>query len=199
MSLALPMACDGDDHDHDHETEVISRVVLTFTPPGRDDPITAQFDDPDGDGGVSGTTDPITLLTGTVYTLDIDLLNALEEPPEAIDEEVEAEAEDHLILVLGSAVSGPASTSTSAVLEHAYADLESDYGDNATGADLPVGLRNTVTTVGTGSGDLRVTLRHLPELDGMPQKTGGIPDLAAMGQTLPGDADVDVTFAVTVQ
>jgi hypothetical protein len=206
LCISWVVACDdgeddGHDHDHDHdeETEVISRVVLTFTPEGGGAPVTAAFEDPDGDGGVSGTTDPITLPSATTYALGIQFLNGLVDPPEDIGEEVAGEAEDHMVLLLGSAVTGPASSSTSAVLEHAYADKESDYGDNATGADLPVGLKHTITTIGMGGGDLRVTLRHLPPVDGTVQKTEGIPEQAAMGAALPGDADVDVSFDVTVQ
>jgi hypothetical protein len=202
ISFALAIACDGgegDDHDHDHETEVISRVVLTFTPQAGGTAITAMFDDPDGDGGVSGMADAITLPTGTTFELDIELLNALVDPPEDISHEVEHEAEDHQVLVLGDAVSGPASMSATAVLEHAYADVESDYGENATGSDLPVGLHNTATTVGTGVGNLRIMLRHLPPIDGAVQKSEDIAELAAMDSPLPGEVDADVTFALTVQ
>lgn len=206
-SFVLVTACDdggdghddGHGHDHDEETEVISRVVLTFTPEGGGAAITAMFDDPDGDGGVSGTTDAITLPTGTTFTLDVAFINGLADPVVDITREIEGEAEDHQILVLGDAVSGPASASTAAVLEHVYADVESDYGANSVGADLPVGLRNTVTTVGTGSGELRVMLRHLPALGGEPQKTADVAELAAMDQPLPGEVDADVTFSLTVQ
>ncbi len=202
MWLVLAIACDvdGDDgHDHDGETEVISRVELTFTPQGGGTAITAMFDDPDGDGGVSGMADAITLPTGTTFELDVEFLNALVDPPVDISHEIEHEAEGHQVLVLGDAVSGPASMSASAVLEHAYADLESDYGDNATGSDLPVGLHNTATTVGTGSGTLRVMLRHMPTIDGAVQKSDDVAELAAMDRPLPGDVDADVTFALTVQ
>ena len=127
MSLSLA-ACsesegDGDDHgdhdDHDdddghHESEVISRITLTFTPDDGSADIVASFDDPDGDGGMSGTSEPITLTSGVTYTMTVQFLNAIEDPAEDITEEVREEAEEHLVLVYGDAVAGPASTGNAA-------------------------------------------------------------------------------------
>ena len=63
----------GADHDDGHddhgETEVLSTVELTFTPEGGGEPLVAKFEDPDGDGGVSGTADSITLAASTTYSL----------------------------------------------------------------------------------------------------------------------------------
>lgn len=201
LLLLLTIACTqgSPDRDHDEETEVISRLGLTFTAHDGGAAITAIFDDPDGDGGVSGMADAITLPNGVMFDLDVGFLNALVDPLVEITHEIEDEAEDHQVLVLGDAVRGPASSSSSALLEHAYADRESDYGDNATGTDLPVGLRNTVTTVSTGTGSLRVMLRHLPPIGGDVQKSDDVAELAAMGRPLPGEVDADVTFQLTVQ
>lgn len=201
VMLALVSACaaddDHDDHDHD-DNEVISRVELTFTPPGRGDVVVFAFTDPDGDGGMSGTAERVELAAGTTYTLDVRFVNELASPPEDITTEVEGEAEDHMIFVLGD-VMGPASTLAGALLQHAYADLESDYGDNAVGDDLPVGLKSTITTSTAGEGELRIMLRHLPELNGEPQKSGDLPAALAAGDDLPGSVDVDVTFDLVVQ
>ncbi len=103
-----------------------------------------------------------------------------------------------MLFILGD-VMGPASTLAGALLQHAYADLESDYGDNAVGEDLPVGLANTITTGTAGEGQLRVVLRHLPELNGEPQKSADLPAQLAAGADLPGSVDVDVTFELVVQ
>lgn len=192
------------DHGHSHgecgeETEVISRVVLTFTPDGGGTPVVAQFDDPDGDGGMSGVSDPITLAAGTTYTLGIEFFNGLETPAEDITAEVRAEAEEHLILIYGDGVMGPASTSAAALVTHSYADLESDYGMNAVGDDLVVGLSNTIVADAAGEAKLSVMLRHLPELNGAEQKGASLPADFAGGGALPGDVDVDVSFDLTVQ
>jgi hypothetical protein len=173
--------------DHDQDTEVISRVELTFTPVGGGDPLTFAFSDPDGDGGMSGTAERIELAAGTQYTLELRFSNDLADPAEDITADIEAEAEDHFVFILADAG-----------LTHAYADLESDYGSNAIGDDLPVGLVDTITTDAAGTGTLRVMLRHLPELNGQPQKTSDLPQQFLDGEDLPGSADVDVSFELTV-
>jgi hypothetical protein len=199
IALALcAAACETSDHDHDHdENEIISLVELTFTPTGGGAALVFEFSDPDGDGGVSGVSDRIDLAAGVEYTLAVRFVNSLAEPPEDITEEIEAEAEDHLVFVLGD-VAGPASTAPSALLTHAYADLESDYGANAVGDDLPVGLVNTITATDAGTGELRLILRHLPELNGQPQKSGDLPGELAAGRDLPGGVDVDISFDLVV-
>ena len=197
--LALISCEHGHDHDHNHnhENEVISRVVLTFTPTDGGAPLTFQFDDPDGDGGVSGTADRIDLTAGTEYTLALRFENGLEDPAEDLSGEIKEEAEEHFVFVLGD-VAGPASTPAQALVTHAYADRESDYGDNAVGDDLPVGLTHTINATLAGEGTLRIMLRHLPPLNDQPQKTGDLPADLAAGRDLPGSVDVDVSFELVV-
>lgn len=195
-----PEAGDDHDHDHDHEpTEVITTVTLRFTPEGGGETRVAEFSDPDGDGGMSGSSDPIALTEGIAYDLEIGFSNALVDPTEDITAEVAEEAEEHQVFIAGTSVDGPAVNDNSApVVMHEYADLESDYGDNAVGADLPLGLSNRVVAVAAGTGTFTVRLQHLPELNGNPQK---VPDLATQlrdGMLLPGDADARVTFDLTV-
>ena len=197
-------ACDsggGDDHGHDHdhedENEIISRVELTFTPAGGGAPLVFAFNDLDGDGGASGTADRIELAAGVEYALAVRFINSYAEPAEDITDEIGAEAEEHMIFVTGD-VAGPASSASPGLLTHAYADRESDYGENAVGDDLPVGLANTVTSAAAGTGELRITLRHLPPLNDIPQKTADIPADLAAGRDLPGSVDADITFELVV-
>lgn len=186
-----------DDHGHDHETEVITTITVTFTPASGGAAVSASFRDADGDGGMSGTTDPLVLAPTTAYTMTVSLLNELENPAEDITEEIREEALDHQFFFLGSAVSGPATgTLPEAILEHAYTDTESDYVGSG---DLPVGITNAMTTRAAGTGELRLVLRHLPELNGERQKVAGLAEDLAAGEALPGDVDVDVTYDVTVQ
>lgn len=180
-------------------TEVISRVELSFSPVAGGAEQTFSFSDPDGDGGASGTAERITLAPSTEYALAIAFVDDLVDPPEDVTEEIREEAEDHLVFVLGDAVSGPASASPSAFVEHAYADVESDYTDDSKGGDLPVGLANTLVTDAPGMGTLRVVLRHLPDLNETPQKAADLPERLAAGEELPGDVDVDVSFPLLVQ
>lgn len=159
------------------EEEVISRVTLTFTP-AMGSPITAVFNDPDGEGGMAPTIDPITLMNGETYTLELMFENALETPAEDITEEIREEAEEHQVFFLGSAVG--------AQVMVAYADVESDYAMNS-GEDLPVGIRATVTTAATGSGVFNVILAHQPGV-----KT-------ATSDQDSGSQDVNIDFQLTVQ
>ena len=189
-----------DDHgedtdDHNHEEELITTVTLTFTSDTADT-VTASFRDPDGDGGMSGTTETITLAANTTYTMTIELLNELED--EDITEEIREEAEEHQFLLFGTAVAGPASMG-SGLLTHAYADVESYYTDNAVGDDLPVGLSNTITTSDAGMGELDLMLRHLPPINDAPQKAPGLAEDFGAGGTPPGDTDVNVKFDVVVE
>jgi hypothetical protein len=193
------VACSDPDAGGGEVPEQITRVELTFTPEGGGAAVTAAFNDPDGDGGASGMSEPIALAAGTTYALALSFANELFDPPEDVTAEIEAEAEAHLVLLYGDAVAGPATGVTDALLQHAYADVESDYGGNAVGDDLPVGLANTITTMDAGTGTLRVMLRHMPELNGQPQKESGAAERFAAGETLPGDVDADVEFAVSVQ
>ena len=200
LMSALLVSCDGldhdHDHDHDHENEIISRVVLTFTPEGGE-ALSFSFDDPDGDGGASGVAERIELVEGTTYALALTFENALIDPPADITADIEEEAEDHLVLLTGD-LSGPASASMMSLLTQAYADLESDYGANAVGDDLPLGLAHTITATSAGTGELRLILRHLPPVNGEAQKSASLPADLAAGRDLPGSVDVDLTFELVV-
>jgi hypothetical protein len=200
LACLLLGACGpGEDPDPSNGTEIISRVELSFVPSGGGEPLVFAFSDPDGDGGVSGTAEAITLAAGTEYALQIRLANELADPPIDIGAEIEDEAEEHMFFVLGEGVGGPASDSAAPLVFHEYADLESDYGENAVGEDLPVGLANTISAEQTGTSSLRVMLRHLPELNGEPQKSADLPSRLAAGEALPGRVDVDVSFELTVE
>ncbi|GEM_PF-511206 len=197
--LALAWMWSGCESTESNETELISRVELTFTPTEGGTLVVASFSDPDGDGGVSGTKDPIVLTLETQYTLEIRLLNELADPVEDVTADIRDEAEDHLFLIAGDGVQGPASNSGAALVMHMYADRESDYTTNAVGDDLPVGLSNTITAVRAGDAKFVVMLRHLPEQNGEPQKTADLPQRFANGDALAGNVDVDVTFELSVR
>ena len=184
----------GEDAGDHHEQEVITTVTLTFAPVAGGTPVVAAFNDPDGDGGQAPTIDAITLSNGTNYDLAVTFSNRLKSPPEDITEEIEDEGDEHQLFFTGSAVQGPATGSNAAaVVSHVYADQDGD------GLDL--GLENTITTLMTGSGQLTVTLQHLPPVNSTPVKVATLAaDVASSGLgALPGDADASVTFDLSVQ
>lgn len=193
MSISL-VACGGDDDDtgEGNENEVITTVTLEFAPQGGGAVVTAEWNDPDGDGGSAPTIDPIVLAAGTTYALAVGFENRLENPPEVITEEVADESDEHQIFFTGSAVDGPASDEPGAPLTQSYSDED--------GNGLPIGLENTVVAA-AGTGELTVTLRHLPPVNGTAVKTA---ELAAEVEEsgfgdLGGSTDAQVAFMVTVE
>ncbi len=188
-ALTALAACGGDGHTHNEE-EVITTVMLAFTPAGGGTAVTAEFDDADGDGGQAPTVDPVNLSAGS-FTLAVRFQNRLEDPAEEITTEVADESDQHQLFFTGTAVDGPASSSPGAALTHAYADTDVN--------GLPIGLANTITAV-AGTGTLIVTLRHMPPVNDQPIKTANAADLVKTGgfASIGGENDAQVTFAVTV-
>lgn len=190
--LLLTSGC-GDDHGHDHdEGEVITSVLLSFMPVVGGAPVNAAFRDLDGDGGAAPTIDPISLAAGT-YRLSVRFQNELESPAEEITEEVRDEGDEHQVFFTGTAVDGPASAQPTAPLAHTYADMD--------GAGLPIGLSNMVTARTAGTGQLTVTLMHMPPAGGNAVKTSNSATaVRTNGLTAAGGSvDVNVTFPTTVR
>jgi hypothetical protein len=184
--LMLP-AC-SDDGGSTNPEEVITTVILTFTP-ASGNPVTATFNDPDGDGGAAPTVDPIDLTAGN-YTLTVQFQNRLASPQEDITEEVRDEEDFHLLLFTGSAIVGPATNNTTGPLTQAYGDMD--------GNGYPVGLTSMIMAR-TGTGQLTVTLRHMPPEE-PPVKAADTVMLVKSGgvDSIGGSTDVQVTFNVTV-
>jgi len=191
LSLLATGACGHDDHGDHSENEVITTVTLSFTPSGGGAAQTFTANDPDGDGGDPPTVDDIALTVGA-YDLTVTFANGLENPPEDITVEISDEDDEHQIFFTGSAVNGPAANNTGAALGHTYADQDGDGN--------PVGLANTIDAV-AGTGDLVVTLRHVPPVSGAPTKTATLAAEVSSGgfNSIGGSSDANVTFSVTVQ
>ncbi|MDG1480659.1 MAG: type 1 periplasmic binding fold superfamily protein [Myxococcota bacterium] len=194
--LLLVSACadvEENDHDHhDHEHEVMTTVVMTFTSLEDDSVVEYVWADPENDG--SPVIDDVVLLDATTYDMSVSFLNELEDPAEDITPEIYDESDEHQVFLTGSAVQGPATGSNAdAILEHAYADEDDD--------GLVVGLDNTITTLAVGSGELTVTLRHMPPESDQAVKVDGLAeDVAAGGFSAIGGAnDVQVTFNTVVE
>ncbi len=191
LALATLAAACSDDGGTTNAEEVINTITLTFTP-ATGAPRVAVWNDADGDGGAAPTIDSIGLLAGTTYATTVRFQNTLEAPPEEITDEVRDEGDQHQVFFTGTAVNGPASNQPTAALTHTYGDV--DVGG------LPIGLTNTIVVASGAGGDLVLTLRHLPPVNGTPVKTAA----AAMtvrdsGFTaLGGENDAQVTFPVAI-
>jgi hypothetical protein len=196
LLLALP-ACsdvdnDGDEHGHHHDQEVITTVVLSFTANDDSDPI--DFTWSDAEDNANPTIDDIVLQDANDYTMSVSFLNELEDPTEDLTPEIADEDDEHQVFFTGSAVDGPATESNAnAVVEHTYAD------EHVNG--MPLGLDNDIITLGTGSGEITVTLRHMPFESGNAIKTAGAASDVASGgfAAIGGDNDVQITFPISVE
>lgn len=195
LALLFSAACadvKGDDHDHDHENEVITTVVLSFAPQGGGDTLEFRWADPEDDG--DPVIDDIVLLDADDYDLSVAFLNELEDPAEDLTEEIADEKEEHQLFFTGAAVQSAATgPDASAIVEISYADQDAD--------GLPVGLDNTVTTMAVGSGELLLTLRHLPPESGEAVKVADLAETVASSGfgAIGGDNDVEVRFPLEVQ
>lgn len=187
--LSALAACGHDGGKGPTEGELITTVVLQWTAEGETQSFV--FDDPDGDGGDPPVAvDPIELPAGA-YDVQVLFENRLVSPAENITEEVADEASEHQVFFTGSAVNGPASDNPGATLVHSYED------EDALG--LPIGLTNQVMAT-AGSGELVITLRHLPELAGGAQKNAETAAEVKDGgfSAIGGTSDVQVRFPVTI-
>ena len=139
-------ACNNDDDVTTpvNEEEVITTVIVTLT--GGGETITLQSKDLDG---ADGPNDPVVsvdgnLVAGTTYLGTTSFLNELANPMEDITEEVEEEGTDHQIFYqLGSTLG----TIT-------YDDVDANGN--------PIGIDFTLVAGTASTGDLIVTLKHLP-------------------------------------
>jgi hypothetical protein len=190
MSFVFVAGC-SDDGGTINSQEVISNVTLTFRP-ASGNAVVAVWNDPDGDGGAAPTIDTIGLQAGSVYTLEVAFKNTLESPPEDITVEIADEATEHQVFFTGSAVSGPASASVGAAVSHSYADVDVN--------GLPIGLHNSVQVGAGAAGELTVTLRHLPPVNGTATKTATLATMVRDGgfAAIGGETDAQVTFPVAI-
>jgi hypothetical protein len=187
LASGLLAACSDDTVN---PPEVITTVQLAFAP-ATGTPVTAEFDDPDGDGGNPGTSQPVNLANNATYTLTVKFLNRLAMPEEDITVEIRDEGFQHQLFFTGTAVNGPATNNPSAPLTQGYTDMDMN--------GLPLGLTNSIMAK-TGTGTMTVTLRHMPPEEppakaadsAMQVKTGGF-------DAIGGSTDAQVDFMVTVQ
>jgi len=168
----------------ENEEEIITDVVLTWTPTAGGDPIIARAQDPDGEGPLDlEILDDIELLESTQYTLRITLANSIE--GEDITEEIMEEDDEHMFFF----------AFTDEVFSSPAGDGNADNRDDPINYNdmdengLPVGLStNWETECGdeAATGTIRVVLKHQP---GIKSATSTIND---------GGTDVDLTWTVNV-
>ncbi len=174
------------------EQELITTVQLGFTTVGGAPPIDATWSDADLDG--TPEVSPAVLAAGEGYQLTVAFFDEASNPVVDITAEVEAEGDEHQVFLTGTGVQSP---STGAV-EGALLDIA--YADTDAGA-LPLGLLHEVGSLAVGSGEIVVTLQHLPPQDGVAVKVAGLEGVVATDGlgTLPGETDVSVAIPFEVR
>jgi len=167
LGAFLFTACDkDDDHNHD-EQELITTVKLTFTEVGGGS-TTFTVKDLDGDGGNPPVADEIKLKANTAYTIGVEFLDESGDHTHDITEEVKEEADEHLVCF----------TATGALTSPIIGDVD--------GGGKPLGLESAITTGEASTGNLKVSLKHLP-------------NKSATDPCATGETDVEVTFPVTIE
>lgn len=186
--LVALTSCDDEDPVKENVPELITKVILTFTPPGAGAGIVVTATDPDGEGVQDLIVDgPINLGIATTYSLKIDLVNGLASPTSAaydIDVEVQEEADEHMFFFAW----------TDDLFEdpsgNGNVDSRSDdvnYSDEDS-QGRPLGLTTTWRSVpAAATGTFKVILKHQPAL-----KSG-------ISTSADGETDLDITFNVNVQ
>ncbi len=188
LGLAFVVSCSDDDEpdpgNGNEEEEVISRVVLTFTPDNGEEAVTATWLDADGEGGANPTIDEIDLEEGVTYTLTMTLANTLGTEDEDITAEIDREADEHMFFFsfTEGIFSDPAGNGN---LDNRADPI--NYNDQDAN-NLPLGL-STTWTAGEHTetpGEFNVVLKHQPDL-----KT-------ADSDATVGGTDVDITFPIEI-
>ena len=168
----LTLASCSNDDSPVNEEEVITTVTTTLTGGGQ--VITLTSRDLDGDGPNAPTvTVSGNLTANTTYAGEVSFLNETVNPAEDITVEVEEEGVDHQVFYQLPTALGTV----------AYTDLDLN--------GKPIGLAFTLTTGNAGTGNLTVTLRHLPNKSATGVAAGDITNAG-------GATDALVTYPVTV-
>jgi hypothetical protein len=139
---ATLIGCKKDDGPDD-ENELITTVLLTFTPAGGGASSTFAWRDIDMSGNPE--IEAISLSASTVYTLSIEVLDETKTPAEDITEEIAEEDDEHQIFYFSN---------PGGLLTLEYQDEDA--------AGLPVGLNMRAVASAAGSGTLRAVLKHAP-------------------------------------
>jgi Trk K+ transport system NAD-binding subunit len=168
----------------ENEEEIITDVVLTFTPVDGGTPITATAQDPDGEGPLDlQIVNDIELVESTEYMMSITLTNSIE--GEDITEEIMEEDDEHMFFFAftDEVFTSPAGDGN--VDNRPDPVNYNDFDEN----NLPVGLSTSWETEcgdEAATGTLRVILKHQPDIK---STTSTVDD---------GGTDVDLTWTVNV-
>ena len=190
--LLFTSCADDDVPPEENEEETITDVTLTFTPT-TGAPVTATWEDADGEGASDPVLTPITLAVNTTYILTIDLVNAIDpDDPESIAEEVREEAKEHMFFFewtdeLFSDPTGDGNLGAGNRADPVNYEDDDDDPNDPNDEVFPLGLETIWTTGDAATGTFRVVLKHQPDIK------------SATSDTTIGESDVDIIWEATVQ
>ena len=155
----------------ENESEVMTTFKLTFVDSEGISPmVTAEYRDPDRDGGNSAVRfDTIKLLSNKTYLVEVLILDETKNPVDTTSKEVLKEANDHLFFYTHSGVN-----ETITIIDR----------DTHASTPLPIGLQTKWKTMAASTGTTSIVLRHQP----------GVKD----GMYAPGETDIDLTFSTKI-
>jgi hypothetical protein len=168
-SIMLITSCTKEDSN---DEELITTLTYKLTPVGGGSAVTLSFRDIDGDGGNAPVISVSPLKSNTVYNGELTILNESKSPLDDITIEIRAEDKEHQFFF------------ESSTIKVEYTDKD--------GNNNPVGLTSKLTTTTSGSGKLKITLRHEPNKTASGVKDGKIANAG-------GETDIEVEFNITVQ
>lgn len=174
-SLLSFSACkDDEDPEPDHEHDAITTVTLTLTPANGGPAVTATWEDLDGPGGNAPEVDELVLSANTTYTGSLTFASEEEHGDHHhehdLTEEIREEGTAHEVFYL---------VTPQGLVTFNKTDRDAN--------GRPIGLETTATTTATGSGKVRIVLKHQP----------GTKSNTSNENT--GETDVDITFDTRVQ
>ncbi|MEM0939379.1 MAG: hypothetical protein AAF600_07465 [Bacteroidota bacterium] len=186
LLFGLITSCSDDDDTPsiEEETEVISRVVLTFTPTQGGDAVTATWFDEDGEGVGDPTIDKIELEEDIEYMLSVILTNTLVDPDENVTAEIAMEDDEHMFFFAFTENLFSTPTGNGNVDNRDDAIIYNDQDENG----FPLGL-STTWTAGAhteSTGEFRVVLKHQPNIK------------SATSTATDGESDIDITFPIDI-
>ncbi len=174
-SILLLASCKKDQVEEPNEEELITTMRLTFVPVGAGSPVTYQFDDADGPGGLPATQDEIVLATSTTYDVTVQLLNKTVTPADDITGEVADEPGSHRFYY-----------------EPTNGTLVTVNGFDTDAEGIPVGITSRWVTGAASMGNMTVTLRHYAGTP--PGKEATDPSNSSKSST-----DIEVVFDMKIQ
>lgn len=175
LAIIFATSCKKDPTTPILQQELITTVKLMLTDTAA--PFTTytfQYKDLDGDGPIVATLDSVKLPIGKVFRANLLLLDESKTPADTTSNEIEELNIEHQFFYK--------STPTDVISNFIYLNFD----DNG----KPLGSEFSFQTKSTSSfGNLLITLRHLPNKDGVNVSSGDITNAN-------GETDVEIVFPV---